>query len=62
MKTSSGTSSILGMICIVIGLFFDGWLGYEEDNIKSDYNVSAKYLMCVTSAFAGIFGLICIFY
>ena len=55
-----GDNPYFGIFCIGIALFFDGWLGYEEDKAKVQYNPSSHYMMAHSCLISMVFGFICI--
>jgi len=48
MGEISGEDNLIGLGLVTVGLFFDGWLGYEEDKIQVHHNPSALYMMAHT--------------
>ena len=55
-----GDSNYLGVLCIVIALFFDGWLAYETDNTKVVYEPGAVYMTASINFYTAVLSLACI--
>ncbi len=53
-------SNAFGLVCVVVSLFFDGWLGYEEDNVKVTYSAGPIYLMASTNLYSALLSFACI--
>jgi hypothetical protein len=59
MDGMSEGDNLIGLGLVTLGLFFDGWLGYEEDKIQVKYNPSALYMMAHTCLLSIPLALIC---
>lgn len=56
---STANNQALGYLFIVIGLLSDGWIAYEEDKVKVQYDIQPFELMWNTNLYGGIFLFIC---
>eukprot|EP00826_Nyctotherus_ovalis_P032167 TRINITY_DN2596_c0_g1_i3.p1 TRINITY_DN2596_c0_g1~~TRINITY_DN2596_c0_g1_i3.p1 ORF type:complete len:173 (+),score=11.72 TRINITY_DN2596_c0_g1_i3:587-1105(+) len=56
MQDLGRKANAAGLLLVALGLFFDGWLGYEEDKIRVKHNPSALYIMAHTCLVSIVFG------
>lgn len=59
-RISEEEGQLFGIMLLATSLFFDGWLGYEEDEVKVAYNPSPRYLMSSMSLISSLISLACI--
>jgi UDP-galactose transporter B1 len=54
-----GESNIWGIVCLLVALFFDGWLAYDTDNVKVTYEPGAVYMTASINFYTAVLSFAC---